>query len=301
MFAYIRTFIKVVETGSFSKAAAVLNVAPSSVARNIDALEQELNCTLFLRSTRFLKLTDKGSVFLQGAIKLLNDADHLQASLNEKLTEPAGALRISTFESFGRLHLCPITSGFLATYPKVSVELELDNKMRDLFSDDIDIAIRIGAPADSQLKSRTLVSNDAVICATPEYVSKFGKPIAPEDLALHNCLLLNQNRQRTYWYFQKGRQQRKVQVEGNLKSKGGTPLLNACLNNLGISLLPYWMVAEYVKTSALVTCLTDWQCSPIQRNKSSVYALYKQSNYPNPLIRLYIDYLLGNLPEPRPH
>jgi DNA-binding transcriptional LysR family regulator len=231
---------------------------------------------------------------------LLNDADHLQASLNEKLTEPAGTLRISTFESFGRLHLCPITSGFLATYPKVSIELELDNKVRDLFSDDIDIAIRIGVPADSQLKSRTLVSNDGVLCATPEYISKFGTPAAPEDLSAHNCLLLNQNRQRTYWYLKKERQQKKVQVEGNLKSKGGTPILDACLKSLGITLLPHWMVAEYIKTGELVTCLANWQSSPMQKNSSSICALYKQSEYPNPLIRLYIDYLLENLSKLRP-
>jgi DNA-binding transcriptional LysR family regulator len=158
-----RIFIKVVELGSFSKAAKVLNMAPSSVTRCIDNLESELGCTLLKRSTRQLLLTDKGHVFLSGSNKLVADSDYLLKSLSNKNMEPDGSLRISTFESFGRLNICPIIPEFLEKYPKINIEIELDNKMVDLAGENIDLAIRIGIPEDSSLKSRKLLSNHGCI------------------------------------------------------------------------------------------------------------------------------------------
>lgn len=292
MLRLTRIFIKVVELGSFSKAAKVLNMAPSSVTRSIDSLESELNVALFKRSTRQLLLTDKGQVFLAGAVKLVTDNDALLMLMADEDKEPKGSLRISVFESFGRLNVCPIIPKFLEKYPKISIEIELENKIVDLAVENIDLAIRVGTPEDSNLKSRKLLPNHTFVCASPDYLALNGHIEQPNDLSSHNCLLLNQQRQRTYWYFKKSRRNSKVLVQGNLKSKGGTPLLEAALSGLGVVQLSNWVVSDFVKSGQLVICLKDWQPSLNESSSGDVYAVYKQSSYPNSNIRLFIDYLI---------
>ena len=291
MLNLIRVFIKVVDVGSFSKAGVVLNMAPSSVARNIDTLEKELQITLFKRSTRQLVLTDEGGQFLEGAAKLVAEADTLVASLRQANDEPEGMLRVSVFESFGRLYLCPILPEFLQKYPKVKIEIELENRMVDLFDEGVDIAIRIGRPEDSGLKARVLTTNHTRLCASDEYLRRQGMPLKPSDLEQHNCLVLNQNRQVVHWYFKKGSQSKKIAVNGNLSSKGGSPLLEAVTRGTGITLLSNWMVAPSIREGKLVVCLPEWQSSLHLSTSGDVYAVYKGSKYPKPVIRAFIDFL----------
>lgn len=291
----IRIFIKVVEVGSFSKAARILNMAPSSITRSIDALEKELKVTLLQRSTRQLTLTDKGIQFLDGATQLIADSNLLFESLREDKREPEGLLRISVLESFGRIHISPLLSGFLNKYPKVKVEIELENKLIDLSSQNVDLGIRVGEPADSDLKARVLLSNHNVLCASPDYFKENGLPQIPSDLSNHNCLLLKQDKKRVFWYFKKGRTQNKIHVQGNLSSRGGTPLVEAALNGAGIVQLANWAIIDHIKEGRLITCLQDWQASFSEKTAGEVYVVYKNNKYPNPLIRLFIDYLLENI------
>jgi DNA-binding transcriptional LysR family regulator len=292
MLKTIRIFIKVVEIGSFSGAAQVLDMAPSSVSRCMDKLEDELDTTLFERSTRQLSLTEKGNIFYEGALALVSDADNLKDALGTSATARQGKLRISVFESFGRLHICPYISEFMQRYPKINLDIELDNRVVDLFSEDVDVSIRMGIPQDSQLKARTLLSNHTVICASPDYLLRCGTPQTPEQLQSHNCLILNKGRQRNYWYFCKASKEQKILITGNLKSSGGTPLLSAALQGGGIVQLSHWMVSDYIKDGQLAPLLEDWQPSLSEKASGQVYALYKPSKYPNLLIRLFIDFLL---------
>jgi DNA-binding transcriptional LysR family regulator len=288
----IRVFIKVVEVGSFSRAGVVLKMAPSSVARNIDTLEDELQITLFKRSTRQLVLTDEGNTFLEGAGRLLSDADTLVSSLRHSNEEPEGILKISVFESFGRLYLCPILPEFLQRYPKVKIEFDLENRMIDLFSEDVDLAIRIGRPEDSGLKARVLLPNHTRVCASPDYISRHGMPLKPADLEQHNCLVLSQNRQVVNWYFKKGAQHKKIAVRGNLSSKGGTPLLEAVISGVGVVQLSNWMIDDAVREKKLVVCLPEWESSLHESTSGEVYAVYKGSKFPKPVIRAFIDFLV---------
>lgn len=292
MLKSIRVFIKVVELGSFSKAGKVLNMAPSSVTRSIDNLEHELKTQLFKRSTRQLLLTDKGHIFLEGASNLVADSDSLLMSIIGDGKEPEGNLRISVFESFGRLSVCPIIPEFLKKYPKIKIEIELENKVVDLAGENVDLAIRIGTPKDSSLKFRNLIPNHTFVCASPGYLSINEGIAQPDDLSSHNCLLLNQERQRTYWYFKKNHRNIKVLVSGNLKSKGGTPLLEAALCGLGVVQLSNWVISDFVKSGQLVVCLRDWEPLLNEQSSGNVYAVYKQGIYKNPNIRLFLDYLV---------
>jgi len=290
MLNLIRIFEKVIEQGSFSNAARVLKVAPSSVTRAIDNLESELGVPLFKRSTRQLVLTKEGAIFKDEAHKLLLHANELTNSLKKTATEPEGKLRISVFETFGRIKISPSIPKFLDIYPKINIEFDLENRMVDLNQEDVDIAIRIGRPVDSRLRARKLMANDTVICFSPKYKAKHGIPTSPEELTVHNCLALNTNRQITYWYFEKDEDRQRIAVTGNLTSTGGTPLLDAVLQGAGIVQAPYWMVEKFIQSGALTTCLDEWTSYIHDGSNGMVYALYRKTNYENPNIRAFIDF-----------
>jgi len=292
MLDLIRIFVQTVDSGSFSKAGMVLDMAPSSIARNIDNLEKKLGVTLFKRSTRKLLLTGHGQQFLEGGSQLLKQADKLTFSMRQANSEPEGLLKISVFEGFGRQIICPLLPEFLARYPKVKIDIDLNNQLVDLNSENIDIGIRIGQPVDSSLRARMLLKNHTLVCAAPAYVAQHGMPKVPDDLRQHNCLLLSNERQRTYWYFQKNKQQHKIPVIGNLSSKGGTPLLEAALHAGGIVQMSSWMMTNLIAEGKLVRCLADWQSSLHEGSSGDIYAVYQGSKYPRPALRAFIDFLV---------
>ncbi|MUK61905.1 LysR family transcriptional regulator [Aliivibrio fischeri] len=295
MLDLIRIFDQVVESGSFSKAGHALHMAPSSVARNIDNLEEKIQTTLFKRSTRQLILTEEGLYFHQKSIQLLQDSDKLLSEMKGSNEEPEGMLRISVFESFGNLVLASFIPEFLALYPKVQIELELDNKVVDLNSENIDIAIRIGTPQDSRLKARKLMVNYTSLVASPTYLDKYHSINKPDDLHDHNCLLISHERQRNHWFFKKGNIQKKVSVSGNLISKGGSPLLNAALSGTGVLLLSDWMVIPYIENGALVKILPEWTITHGEQGSGEIFAIYKGSQYPKPHVRAFLDFMVDKL------
>ncbi|MBL4797805.1 MAG: LysR family transcriptional regulator [Oleispira sp.] len=307
MLTLIRTFIKVADLGSFSKAALVFNLAPSSVTRSINKLETELNVRLFKRSTRALVLTEEGNQFYPRAEKLIEDADDLISSMQGTRSEPEGILRISVFEGFGRAFISPLLPEFLSRYPKLKIEIELDNQIVDLNAENVDLGIRIGLPADSSLNARLLLANKTLLCASPNYIEQHGMPSKPEDLGQHNCLILNRDRQRTYWHFRhssarsnracnnSSKDYKKIAVAGNLISKGGTPLLEAAVNHGGIVLLSSWMVEKLITEGKLVQCLPDWQGSLFEESSGVIYAVYQGNKYLKPSLRVFIDFLVEKL------
>ncbi len=297
MLGQIRIFSKIVELGSFSKAGTVLNMAPSSVARSLDKLEAELGVTLFKRSTRTLALTDEGRAFLAGAERLLEDADQLVASLQQQPHQPEGTLKISAFESFGRLCIAPLLPEFLARYPKLKVQLELENRVVDLASENVDLGVRIGRPADSSLQARRLLPNETLLCAAPSYLERRGTPHSPEELAQHNCLLLSQQRQRNYWHFYRDGEHRKVAVQGNLSSLGGTPLVEAAVHGGGLILMSRWMLTELMHSGKLVECLPEWRGLLHERSSGDIYLVWPGQRYLRPALRLLIDFLAERISE----
>ncbi len=293
MLDLIKVFDQVVESGSFSQAGKVLNMAPSSVARNIDNLEASIKTTLFKRSTRQIILTEEGQYFHQQSIHLLRDTQKLLNEMRADNDKPEGMLRISVFESYGNLCLAPIIPEFLQRYPNIQIELDLNNHMVDLNSDNIDIAIRIGTPQDSGLKARKLLTNYTSLVASPTYITEHERIERPEDVQQHNCLLISHERQRNHWFFKKGEVIKKISVSGNLISKGGSPLLNAALFGSGVLLLSNWMVKPYLESKQLVHVLPEWNATHNENGSGDIYAIYKSSHYPKPHIRVFLDFLLS--------
>ncbi|EPJ52356.1 MAG: hypothetical protein OFPI_14260 [Osedax symbiont Rs2] len=274
MLDLIKIFCKTVELGSFSKTAQVLKMAPSSIARNIDALERQLKVTLFKRSTRSLTLTDQGESFYTGAEHLLLQSEQLIAKTRNQQQSPQGLIKISVFESFGRLFLSRYMNEFLSLYPRLKIELNFDNHNVDLSRDAIDLAIRIGHPQDSSLKARKLLTNTTSICASPGYWQQQLVPQTPAELAEHNCLLLNPIRQRSYWYFSRAGKASKILIDGNLSSRGGSALLAAALDGLGVVQLSSWLIDPYIESGQLIPVLQQWQPSLSAQGSGEIFALY---------------------------
>jgi len=295
MIRKFRIFIKVAECGSFSQAGKTLQLTPSSISRHIDALEKELNVKLFNRSTRHLSLTDTGDNLLDGARKVIMDFDAVVDSIQPEKSEPEGRLKISIFESYGRLYICPLIPKYLAMYPKVKIDITLDNQITDLYRDEIDLAIRIGNPEDSRLKIRKLVSNQMVACASTTYLKKNGTPTHPRELSGHNCLIIKLNRQSTYWHFRSKKEHYKVQVNGNIVSTGGTPLLEAAKQHTGILLLSEWIVRDKLKNGELVTILDSWQPSLYEEGSGDIYSVFIENKYMKPALRTFIDFIAQQL------
>ncbi|MGY3943057.1 LysR family transcriptional regulator [Aeromonas tecta] len=288
----IRILAQVVESGSFSRAARALNLAPSSVTRTIDTLEQQLGVPLFKRSTRQLVLTEQGEYFLARSVRLLEEADQLVQSLQPLHVTPRGPLRVSVFESFGAAWLAPQLPAFLARYPEVRLEIELDNRLVDLDADNVDVAVRIGRPTDSSLHARRLLANRTLLVASPAYLAQHGKPSHPDELANHNCLIRGQGRQRQHWYFSRGAERQRVAVQGNLASIGGTPLLCAAQAGCGLLLLSSWMVQQGLDNDSLQRVLPDWQASPYEDRHDEIYAVFRGGRFLKPQTRAFIDFLI---------
>ena len=292
----IRLFLKVVEAGSFNKAAQALNMSPSSLTRQVDKLEAELKVSLLKRSTRSLQLTSDGRRMLDQGSQLLLQADTLKESFSTQGNEPTGRLKVSVFETFGRVKLCPLLDEFMRLHPKIDLHVDLDNQFVDLNKEEVDVAIRIGIPADSSLVGRRLLSNQTVLCASPEYFKLKGCPQVPEELVEHNCLKVGELKQRNFWYFRKQEVRKKILIKGRLSSKGGTPILQGALSGLGIALLPLWILQEHVNAGRLTTCLDDWGCFMSEQSCGEVYAMYHASSRNNPLVRIFMDFLTKNFP-----
>lgn len=293
----LKTFIKVAECGSFSQAGNTLGLTPSSISRHIDRLESELNIKLFHRSTRQLKLTSAGDNLLEGARKTVDDFEAVLASVKPEKNEPEGRLKISVFESYARLFVCPLLPKFLRLYPKVTIEIDTDNQMVDLYRDEVDLAIRIGQPADSRLKLRKLVTNRMVVCASPAYLNKHGVPKQPQDLQAYNCLTINNHRQINQWHFRRNNEYQKVQVNGNIIATGGTPLLEAAVQDLGVLLISEWFIKKELENGDLKLVMENWQASFYEEDAGYVYSVFIENKYMKPALRAFIDFItkeLGN-------
>lgn len=295
MLVAIRVFVKSAECGNLSKAGVALGMSPSSVSRQIGKLENFLATKLFKRSTRNLILTDSGNSFLERATKILSELDTAFLLTRPESNEAIGDLRISAFETFGRLRICPVIPEYLTKHPKVRLELLLDNQIADLYKDEVDLAIRIGRPEDSRLKARKILENKMIVCASPEYFARHSIPQKPQELSDHNCLVLSRSRRIVWWYFHQNEEVEKTQVKGNLSSVGGTPLLEAALQGVGITMLSDWVVAPYINSGALINILEGWEANLHENGSGSVYAVYLDAPNIKSTIRSFIEHLLSSL------
>ncbi|SAI72793.1 LysR family transcriptional regulator [Bordetella ansorpii] len=259
----LAVFVHVVERQSFSAAARDLHLAPKTVSKQIARLEQALGTTLFERNTRNLRITGEGRAIAERARVALGVLEEVQELASGASQELSGTIRLTAPTPFGRKFVAPAIHDFCRVHPRVGFDLRLSDQVQDLYSGDLDMAIRMGELADSRLVARRVADNRRILAASPAYLKAHGQPAQPEELERHNCLVfaypgLLQNT----WPLRKGRREKPVAVSGTLCSDSGDVLHAWCLAGLGISLRETWDIHEELRDGRLVRVLPDWEATP---------------------------------------
>jgi len=283
-------FSHVVDSGSFSDAARRLGLAKSAVSKHVSLLEKNTGATLLNRSTRSLSLTDIGEAYYQSCsqlIKILEDTRNTTDALQD---EPRGLLRISCPASFGIDHVAPLLNTFIGQYPDLKAELQLDDNVIDMTQLGIDVAIRVGWLPDSNLRARKLKDSQMLLCASPEYVERYGLPKTPEDLIDHEWIIFSALPRPNHYTLTKNKVAKTIQVKGRIKTNNGHAVRKLILEGAGISTLSSFVVGESLETGQLIQLLPDYHIDDV-----GVYAVFHTQKMQQAKIRTFIEYLIENI------
>ncbi|PKA72556.1 DNA-binding transcriptional LysR family regulator [Pseudomonas baetica] len=249
-------FLLIVEKGGLSAAGREAGLSPTSVSERLAALEKHYAATLLTRTTRSISLTDEGRLLLEGARRLLADAEHIESSIKLGTDHISGLIRLSAPVDLGRNHIVPILDQFLEENPEVSVDLNLTDGVLDLAGQGIDFAIRYGALPDSTLRVRKLSEGRRVVCASPAYLRAHGEPQHPAELAQHPCILMRfGNNIHREWQFRSDGRSFKVSVSGRRIANDGDQVRQWCLAGHGLCIKSYIDVREDLNTGRLIEVL----------------------------------------------
>jgi len=299
-FAAMRAFVKVVETGGFSEASRQLDLAVSSVTRQVNSLEAMLNTQLLNRSTRSITLTSRGRQYYEKVVRILQDVEEANTCVMEGEDIPRGLLKVSMPVAFGRLHVAPILYDFLKQYPEVELELRLSDGLANLVEDDLDMVIRIGNldRSGATLIVRKLADHTRFVCGSPSYFKQHGKPKHPNDLVHHNCLLFAYSTGDSVWRFQRDAQMYEVKVNGSVVANNSEALRRVCLDGAGLILMPTWLIGEDIRPGRLQAVLTDFQVYPQAEMDMGIYALYLPNRRHSLRVKTFIDFLVKRFGSP---
>ncbi|MEL6178850.1 MAG: LysR family transcriptional regulator [Myxococcota bacterium] len=294
----IQTFVKIIDLGSFTAAADHLGFSKSHASKLIHGLEQHLGVGLLNRTTRQMSPTDAGRAFYQRCLIVLEELEEAERSVTQLHQSPRGILRMTAPMSWGYRHLAPILGRFMSRYPELEVELQLTDRMVDMVDEGFDMAIRIGELEPSSLMARRLAPVQRVVCASPEYVERHGRPTHPDELRNHACLLYTLQNTGERWRFQHIETQRESQVavSGPLRTNSGETLEMLATQGIGIALLPDFLIADQVRQGRLEVLLTEWS-----NWNASIWVLYPPNRHLSAKVRMFIDTLVEAFKEGQPN
>jgi DNA-binding transcriptional LysR family regulator len=286
--AAMQVFVRVVEAGSFVKAAGQLGISTTAVSRLVADLETHLGTRLLQRTTRRLSLTVAGSAYFERCQQIIGAIDEAESLVGLEAQRPYGTLRVSAPVAFGALHLAPLLAAYGARYPEVRIDIALADRIVDLVDEGFDVAIRIAGRLADTLVARRLTTVRIAVCAAPEYLRRHGTPRAPADLARHNCLLYTLTERPGEWTFEGPHGSQTVKVAGSLRSNNGDLLHNAALAGEGIVVQPTFIVGDDLRQGRLVHVL------PRHRQPDlAAYAVYPTRRHLPAKVRSFVDFLAG--------
>jgi DNA-binding transcriptional LysR family regulator len=265
-------------------------VAPSSVSRQINELEDSLGARLFQRTTRKLSLTEAGELYYERATRIVTEIDEAKLAVSQLDGTPTGILRLNVPGSLSRRYIVPTLVAFQEKFPGVEVVLLASDQVMDMVEHRIDLTIRLGALSDSSLVARKIGSGRRVICASTAYIKKAGHPKSPDDLTDHNCLIFRSNPGSNVWKFKNVKGViSEVRVSGNLYANDGESLVAAAIEGHGIILVPEWLVNCELREGTLQELLTNYSSIP---KETPMYALYPRQRHLPPKVRAFIDFMV---------
>ena len=282
----ISEFVYVAETTSFTQAAKKLNISTAHVSRRITALEQRLNVKLLYRTTRKVSLTQEGQLFYQHCRSVLDGIEEAERVVTNLQQKPQGHIKLTAPVTYGEQKILPLVNDFIQQHSEVQVSAYLSNQKVDMVEQGFDLAIRLGRLADSTLMAKKLGSRTNYLCASPQYLEKYGMPHSLSELNDHSCLLGTLD----YWRFKVAGKEKTVKVKGSVRYNNGTGLTDAALKGLGIVQLPDYYVKDFISQGKLLPLLSQFQ-----EADEGIWAVYPHNRQLSPKIRALVDYLSEHL------
>lgn len=286
-FKAMTCFVCIVEQGSLSKAAEILNSSPSAVAKLLATLEKQLGLRLMNRTTRRISLTEEGSEYLAWCKHILREMDLMQSSLEARKQSIAGEIHISAPVEFGQLIIAPLVNAYLKEYPNVSIELNLSDQYEDIVQNNLDLAIRLGDLPDSSLIATRVGATQLVYCASPQFLTQY--PINhPNDL--HHAHFILSKSFRNKWTFHDQETRTVVNHRAILSTDQISVARQACINGLGVSCFYYYQVAEAIKTGQLVRILNHFNAQWVP-----IHFVYPHAKLISPRVKHLMDWLKSHI------
>ena len=280
-------FAVVVEEKSFSLAAQKTGLSKTVVSKKISALEKQLNTQLLYRTTRKLSLTDAGKLLYKHAKGINQQTNDAFTAVNELSKDISGHITMSVPTISGELLLAELVSNFCKTYPKITIELRLENKLVDLVEEGVDLAIRTAVLEDSSLIAVPLLESKWIVCASPEYLKTHQALNTIDDLKSHNCLCYDlQANGSNEWRFNDNGEDKSILVKGSMSSNNAYSLKKAALNDIGIIYVPKCSVYDELQAGLLVNVLGNYKARSL-----GVFAVYPYTRYKPEKITLLINHI----------
>jgi len=280
----MKSFVRVVETGSFSAVARERGTTQPTVSKQIAALEAYLDTQLLTRSTRKLSLTEAGGRFYAQAQNVLAALAEAEASVGQR-QQPSGVLRVSCPVSFGQLQIMPLIKQFLEQYPKIQLKLSMSDRFVDLAETGVDLAIRIGHVEEHNLKVQQIGVTRRVVVASTTYLQSQPKPQTPKDLTQHNCLIYQPSG--STWVFQTSTGKSvSVEVSGNFQVDNSIAIRMAVLQDMGIAFVPIWLLGDWMQSPDISFLLDNFQPQPLP-----IQTVCRQGRFTSAKIQCFVDYI----------
>jgi DNA-binding transcriptional LysR family regulator len=290
----MRTFAAVVDEGSFVAAADVLEMSKPAVSRHVGELEARLGVRLLHRTTRKLSLTDEGTVFHARCKELLGSLDEAEAEITARSGRATGRLKINAPVSFGISYCAPLWGAFLAKHPGVRLEVDLSDRMVELVDEGYDLAIRIARLPSSTLVFRQLASTRLVLCASPQYLKKKGKPKHPSELTEHDAIGYSNWSAGDRWGFTGSQGEVSVKIRSRFYANNGETCVAVARAHGGVILQPSFLVSDAISSKQLIELMPAYQALTL-----GIYAVYPSRRHISPKVRAMIDFLVEQFKQPR--
>ena len=286
-------FVRVVETGSFSKAAREFATTQPTVSKQIAATEERLNVRLLNRNTRGVSLTESGALYYEKCKIIVRETEEADNIVRLRQTQAQGMLRIGTSVAFGRRVLVPLALDFMSKHPQVQLDLSFEDRYTDLVSQGLDLAVRMGKLADSSLGARFLGANPWVMVAAPRYLKKSGTPKKSRDLAGHAALIYSSVLGDDVWRLVTPRGEAvTVPVTGRLRSNNLSAVLAAARNGMGIAAMPRYVAADSLASGHVLEVLADHSLP-----EQEINAVFPSPKLVPGKVQAFVAYLQGRFGE----
>jgi DNA-binding transcriptional LysR family regulator len=287
----IEEFVAVARAGSFSQAARRLKRSPSQISRDVAGLEDRIGARLLHRTTRRVSLTEAGSQFLDGCLRMIDARDEALASIRVDTETLKGHLRLTCSVAYGERFIAPLVNSFMTQHPRLSVEMLLTDELLDLAAGGVDLAVRSGHLKSSGLVANRLTSRTRILCASPDYLGSAGPVDEIDDLRPHACLLGATDA----WSFTRAGRAVSLRPTGRWRCNNGSAVLDAALHDLGVCQLPDFYVAKAIEAGRLVRLLAANEPAD-----EGVWGVYVSRKHLAPKVSRLVDHLRVGLGQEGP-